>query len=139
MLIMIPFVSSAILFGDVLSNKNCSIPKLFKYNAGSSPAVSDFPIFFVGTASTSSGVATFYLTDDGTVNGTALFSSVKSVVATASNNTGTLTDVQLSSVKNFDGKTLTVNVVSSAGILLGGQGLEFAGTGITVNVTVIGE
>lgn len=140
LLISIPITASAILFGDVMTNTNMSVPKVYKYNAGSAPGLSDFPIEFIGSATTnSSGVATIQLTTDGTSGGSALFSSVRSIQVSAGNNTSTLTDVPLASVKSFDGKTLTVNVVNSAAILLGGQGLEFAGSGITVYVTVVGE
>lgn len=99
-------------------------------------------IIWNGTTTTNgSGLATFNATDDGTGSGAAIFTNVYSIQATAQSDTGTLGLVPLASIRAISGdnKTVTVNVVDSDAIVLGGQGLEFSGSGITVNLTIIGD
>jgi len=114
----------AIPYGDRVSEV-----KMYRYNAGSAPTEIGIITELIGTVQTSSGVATVYLTTDGTSTGIALFSNVVTMEATAKLNTGAIATVPLSSIKDLtSGKILTINAVESVGILLGGQGLEFAGT-----------
>ena len=69
-----------------------------------------------GSGTTTSGVATIYLTDDGLASGNALFSNVYSVQATSANNTTSAIAVPVASIKSVsaDKKTLTIEPTPSA-------------------------
>ncbi len=114
--------------------------QIFKYNAGLPPTIKLNRKRFIGQATTNgSGVATFEATLDGLSTGLPIFTTIDSIIATAQNNTAVVGNVPIASVKAItNGKSITVNVVESAGILVGGQGLEFSGSGITVYLQVEG-
>jgi len=82
---------------------------------------------------------TLYLTDDGTVSGTLLFSSVYHVSIAASE-IQTLADAPIMAGYSYNSGTglLTVKFLESAGILLGGQGLEAEEASTPITIFVIG-
>lgn len=98
-------------------------------------------IMWNGTATTTSGVATFNPTSDGTGAGTAFFTNIYSVLATASANTSTATAVPQAAVKlvSADRKTITVNVVTGTVLGLLGPTQVFASNGTSVYLTIIGD
>lgn len=112
----------------------------YKYNSGSAPSVFTTNKIFVGQATTdSSGVATFYMTTNGLSGGTAIFSSIHSIETIAQNNTSSVGSIPFVAVKAITNtKIVTINVLNAITIILGGLGLTFAGSGITVHLTVRG-
>jgi len=94
-----------------------------------------------GTATTSSGQATLYPTSDGTAGGTALFTNIYSIQATAVRNTTTATQFEFASVNNIsaDKKTLVINVGNGTTVVLGGASIVDAPDGTSVYVTIIGD
>lgn len=90
---------------------------------------------WTGTGTTLAGTATFYLTDNGTATGTALFTNISSIHAIAEANTVNPEQVPLSSIKSLsaDKKTLLINVILPAS-----PQSTFA-HGTKVYVTVIGD
>lgn len=93
-------------------------------------------ILWTGTAFTTSGVATLYLTDDGTAIGAALFTNIFSIQATAEANTVEAEQVPLANIKSLSGdkKTLLINVIVPAA-----PKSIFAPDGTKIHVTVIGD
>lgn len=112
----------------------------YKYNSGSAPTVFTANKIFVGQATTdSSGVATFYLTTNGLSGGTAIFSNIHSVETIGQNNTSSVGSIPFVAIKTItSNKIITINVLNAITIILGGLGLTFAGSGITVHLTVRG-
>ncbi len=96
---------------------------------------------WTGQATTTSGVATFYPTDNNNSNGNAFFTNIYTTIATAETNTGTATSVPQASVKAIgaDKKSVTVNAVD--GTILGALGATsvFAPDGTNVHLTIIGD
>lgn len=94
-----------------------------------------------GQTTSTSGVATFNVTDDGTSSGNAIFSSILTGTATPQANTSTATSVPNTAVKTIsaNNKVITVNVTVGTTIgLLGGPTLAFAPDGTVVNGFVVG-
>lgn len=93
-------------------------------------------ILWSGTAATINGVATIYLTDDGTATGTALFTNIFSIQAIAAANVPEADEVPLSGVKSLspDKKALIINVIIAAS-----PKSIFAPDDTKVYVTVIGD
>ena len=93
-------------------------------------------IIWTGMATTTSGVATLYLTDDGTATGTALFTNVFSILSIAEYNTVDPKEVSLASVKALspDKKTLTINLVRTTS-----PDTLFVPDETKIYVTVIGD
>ena len=89
----------------------------------------------------SSGVAILYPTDDGTAGGNAIFTDIAAIQVTADNNTSTVTAIPLGSLKSLstDKKTLTVNVLHAVSAIIGGFTLAFAGAGVLVYATIVGD
>lgn len=112
--------------------------RFVKYNAGSAPTYIS-PIFFFGTATTTGGVATVNLTDDGTATGNALFTTVINVQANAIVNTSSAIAVPSVAGKlvSADNKTLTINVVVGRNLLALGNTAAFAADGTQVYFTMI--
>ncbi|MFA5780267.1 MAG: hypothetical protein WC947_09040, partial [Elusimicrobiota bacterium] len=123
------------LYGD--GSSLTQLPVRQFYNVTVSTSVKGW----IGTATTTSGVATFYPTNDGTSGGTALFTNVTSVQATAQANASTAITVPLASVKaiSADKKTVTVNVVIGTTAVVSGPTLAFAPDGTVVYLTVFGN
>ncbi len=96
---------------------------------------------WTGTATVTSGVATFYPTDDNSATGTAIFSTIYSTFVTAASNTASAVDVPLASIKVVasDKKSVTVNAITGRALLLLGDTVEFAPNGTAVNLTIFGE
>jgi len=93
------------------------------------------------TAETSNGVATFYLTKDGTPEGEAIFRNVFNLQATARENTSSAIEVPYASIKEIssDLKTVTVNVTKGILLLTFGNTVEFSPDGTRVDLHVIGD
>lgn len=93
-------------------------------------------ILWTGTATTTSGVATLYLTDDGTATGIALFTNIFSIQAIAEANVVEPEQIPLASIKSLsaDKKTLVINVIIAAS-----PKSIFAPDDTKVYVTVIGD
>ena len=93
-------------------------------------------ILWTGTATTTNGVATLYLTDDGTAAGSALFTNIFSIQAIAEANIVEPEQVPLPSIKSLsaDKKTLAINVIVPAS-----PKSVFAPDDTKVHVTVIGD
>lgn len=89
-----------------------------------------------GSATVTSGVATFYPTADGLSNGTALFATIRNTQATAQANTatGTLVPIAVVKVVAADRKSVTVNV-----IVAGVAGGVAAADGTVVNLAIRGD
>lgn len=99
-------------------------------------------IFWSGTATTTSGVATFNPTDDNTSSGNALFSAFYAVVATAHVNTASVNGVPLCGTKSIaaDRKTVTVNVINVTTLgALGGNAGAFVANGTEVHLMIVGN
>jgi hypothetical protein len=120
-------------YGDMVAEV-----KSYRYNAGASPSEIGMLKVIFGTVTTSSGVATVQLTMDGLSTGAALFTNILSVQATAEFNTSSVANVPLGSVRSItSGKTLTLQAVESATVVLAAQGLEYSGT-VVIDFFVIG-
>jgi hypothetical protein len=96
---------------------------------------------WTGTATTTSGIATFNPTSDGTESGTALFTNVNAVHALAVNNTTTPTSYPFASLKQVvsGNKTITVNVGIGTSLISLGNTIINAPDGTNVYLTVIGN
>jgi len=97
---------------------------------------------WTGSATTTSGVATFTPTDDNTASGNALFTNIYSVQATAQNNTGTAINVPSAAIKLIaaNKKSITVNVVTGQNIgILGAASAVFAADGTVVTIQIVGD
>lgn len=115
--------------------------RVYVYNVGASPSLALSPVIFFGTGTTNgSGIATIHLTANGLSGGTALFNTIRSIHCSAQNNTSSIGSIPIASVKALtnSNKTLTVNVLETVTIILGGLGLQFVGSGFTVNVMILG-
>lgn len=112
----------------------------YKYNAGSAPTQYTANKIFVGQATTnSSGVATFHMTTNGLSGGTAIFTTIHSIEVIAENNTSSVSNIPLVSIKAITGgKSVSINVLNPLTIILGGLGLTFAGSGVNVHMTARG-
>lgn len=84
--------------------------------------------------------ATFNPTSDNTATGTALFTNIYAVIATAQIDTPTATTVSLASVKAIspDKRTITVSAVSGIVLVALGATMELD-TAVTVHLVVIGD
>src|SRR6266850_193603 len=71
------------------------------------------------TSTVTSGVATFYPTDDGTAGGVAMFQMIETVHPTAEKNTSTMSDVPTASLKAISGDRKTITVNCTVGTVLG--------------------
>lgn len=97
---------------------------------------------WVGSATTTDGVATVYPTDNGNVTGNAFFGTVLGAVCSTVVNTGNATSVPISGLKSVstDKKTVQVNVVRGLAIaiplLL--NTLQFVPDGTEVSVIIFG-
>lgn len=117
------------------------LEKIYIFNNGGAPIVGSNIKKFIGSGTTdSSGLVIFNLTFDGTQSGNSIFSVVYSILATAQNDSTSITDIPLASIRSLtnDKKQLTVVAMNSSAIIMGGQGLEMSGAGIIINVEVIG-
>ncbi len=104
---------------------NETFPRTFLDNA-----VNLAPVKCLASAVTVGGVATFYLTKDGTGDTDGIFDSIDYVFAVARTNTATATAIPTCSVKAItNNKVVTVNVFN----LLG-----FVGDGVVVNLIAYG-
>lgn len=99
------------------------------------------PITWYGTATVSSGVATFYPTADGTASGTALFTNIHSVQAIAVNNTSSAIAYPSASINTVaaNKKTITVNVCNGVNLGILGNTVVNAPNGTVVYLTLIGN
>lgn len=94
-----------------------------------------------GAVAGGGGVCTLFPTTTGLVGGTALFSSIAGIFALAFNNTASVIAAPLVSGKliSADRKTLTLNVVTGTGVLLGGNTTAQAPNGTVVYVLIVGS
>lgn len=100
------------------------------------------PIIWNGTATTTSGIATFYPTVDGSPTGTAIFTNINSVQAIAANNTTTEINYMFTSLKQIvaGNKTITINVGSGTNVSAGGgDSIINAPDGTPVYLTIFGN
>ncbi len=99
------------------------------------------PIIWRGTATTTSGVATFYPTDDGTSEGDALFSVIEFYQATARLNTAAAIECPMAAIKEISGdlKTVTVNVIKGINLAVVGDTVEFVPNGTEVSLYLDGH
>lgn len=90
---------------------------------------------------TTSGVATFHPTIDGTTGTAALFTTIFSVLATPSINTASAVSVPSAGIKliSADRKTITVNVITGTTLLALGATSAFAANGTVTYLTIIGK
>lgn len=94
-----------------------------------------------GSATTTSGVATFYPTSDGTGAGTAIFTNIYSVQVTASADTAATITVPLAAVKLIaaDKKSITANVVKGVTLAALGDTVTFVADGTVTYMTITGD
>src|SRR6185312_7567095 len=100
------------------------------------------PIIWNGTATTTTGIATFNPTVDGTPTGTAIFTNIYAVQAIAANNTTTEINYMFASLKQIvaGNKTITINVGSGTNIPAGGgDSIITAPDGTPVYLTIFGN
>lgn len=100
------------------------------------------PIIWSGTATTSSGTAAFYPTVDGTPSGTAIFTNIHSVQATAIYNTITATQYVFTSIQGIDVGNQKVTVNAGTGTTVasgGGASVVNAPDGTTIYLTIFGN
>ena len=107
------------------------------YHNGS--AVGNIITATVDNETTDGENTTVYLTDDGTVSGNRLFSSVYHVSIAAAE-IQSLAEAPIMAGYSYNSGTglLTVKFLESAGILLGGQGLEAEESATPITIFVIG-
>lgn len=125
-------------FSGITANDVFTIKPITQYWHNGTQQLSAKHITFTGT--TTSGSVVFYLTDDGTVNGTALCSSApKSVSVTSNNSTA---NVATSYAVTNSEKTLTItakipNAISLLGVdVISASALGNAVNGTEINVSV---
>lgn len=100
----------------------------------------DDAIEYARTANTNaSGVATFYLTSDRTVSGSALYTTVYSTTVSAMPYGGSNNYQVTSYTVSPDLKTVTVSVNQMAGAILGFVNVTSAAAGIPVNLKLKGK
>ena len=112
---------------------------------GAAPTASVNTKVYVGTATTSSGTATFYPTLNGLANGRAIFSNIAGVQASVVVNTAAANTVCYTGVRSISSNTVVVNAVSPSGTVttaaVGGAKTYSIGPapdGSPVNVTIMG-
>lgn len=101
-------------------------------------------VLYVDSASTTSGVATFFPTSTGLVGGTALFSTIYSVQATARASAITAITVPFCSVNSIsaDKKIIKVNAIKGITIAppaVGAATTTFVPNGTIIYLTIIGK
>ena len=138
-----PAASRTYAINDVGANGNFvmspSMHTLVHYNGTSTLAA---PIVWSGSATTTTGIATFHPTVDGTTGTAALFTNIFSVTALAANNTTTATSYPFASLQAIavGNKTITVNVGIGQNLgALGGATISNAPNGTTVYLTIFGN
>lgn len=100
---------------------------------------------FIGGGTTTNGVATIYLTQNGTATGAAIFTKKPLIFPSAEYNASTATDAPAPSIKSLsaDFKTLTLQASRGASVsLLGLTTLstsQYVPNGTVINVFAIGE
>lgn len=137
-----PAASRIYAYPDLLSNGNIvlsSSTQTIKHYNGIT-AVSK-PIEWWGTATTTTGVATFNATVDGTAGGTAIYTNIFSVEAIAVTNTATAINCPLCSIKSIASvKNITINVVNGQTLgALGGATAGFVPDGTVVYLSIKGN
>lgn len=107
---------------------------------GASGALLNAPKLWAGTATTTSGVATFNPTADGTGSGAALFGTVAAVHATAEANTATMTSVPHAALKAVSGSKQAVTINVTVGTVLGvlGATILAAPDGTVTHLLLVG-
>lgn len=129
--------------GQLTAASNTTIDKLYdhwhsttQYNA------SQLRVYTNSGSTDANGKYTVYLTENGLVGGTALFSSVLNIDAIGFDGSGDPLQAPLCFVESINGVTLTIRAVRgvSQGILIGGtiNTLQYVGSGYTIHVKVIG-
>lgn len=113
------------------------------YSVYNGTSVVTNPIMWMGSATTTTGVATFFPTSDGTGSGTALFpTSITASSAIPTTNTSTATSFPFASIKVIaaDRKTITVNVgVGVASVGSGSASATTAPDGTVVTLILWGN
>ncbi len=103
--------------------------------------MSNVKMISVNVVTASTGLATVYLTSDGTSNGPALFTTILSIQVVALRDTTTAVQMVFASIKTISGdnKTLVVNAVTGSNIAIGGgASLVTAPIGTVLSVFVVG-
>lgn len=123
-------VTEAVAYaGDVATRRKAYVSGVLKNDS----------FIYSAKATTSSGVATFYITDDGTSSGSAIFTNVYadsiSVVAY-----GSAANYQpYSPTVAGDKKSITVNLNQATSVLLGAIQLVTAANGVDCRLYVMGD
>lgn len=124
-------------------NINTYLPtNYFASSQGVAPSVLNGRKEYHGIAVTNiSGVATFFINSTGNIGGIPLFSSLSTSFfsCVAISNTSSPISVPLVAIKAVTSDTVTVNVVRGLTTVLASPTLQFAGSGITVHLYVIGN
>jgi len=100
------------------------------------------PKIWTGSATTTTGVATFFPTSDNTGTGTALFTNIYSVQVTANTNTASAIAVPVASVKLIaaDKRSITANAITGQNVgILGAASVAFAPNGTVLNMVIVGD
>lgn len=101
------------------------------------------PVLYTqGAVTSSGGIATFYLTDDGTATGTALFTYTPRLYATAYVATPTAINVPVCCGSYISGDLITVEVTVASGTNVpigGGPSMALVGAGIGVYLWAVGS
>lgn len=92
-----------------------------------------------GSALTTSGLATFYPTDDGTVTGAPYFSSVDMVAHSATIATGTATSAPLTSTKSKSATKVEINCLTGTVLGVLGATVVAAPDGTEVTCLIWGK
>jgi len=126
---------------SVKSEPKSYLPSTYLYNAGSAPTQVNWnEKKFIGTATTTGGVATFQVTTDGTSGGSALFGTINTIIVSCRANTASAVSVPSASTKVItSGKTITVNVITGTTLLALGATSAFAADGTVVDILIFGN
>lgn len=100
-----------------------------------------YDMIWADQATTTSGEATFFPTDDGTATGRALFSSFDAIQLTGQRNTGLFTAVPFPSIKTVAGDLKSIVVMAAMGTVLGIVGATMLSVpdGTVIHCTIFGR
>lgn len=138
-----PAASRSYAINDLGANGNFVLSTTAKsYNFYSGTTGVQNPIVWTGSATVTTGIATFFPTNTGLVGGTTLFpTAISSAIATAVANTTTTTSYPFASIQAINaGRTqVTVNVGVGTNPGIGGATIINAPNGTVVYLTIWGN
>lgn len=123
-------------------NINSYLPtKYFAATQGIPPSILSGRKEYYGTALTnSSGVATVYVNSTGAIGGTPLFTDLANayITCTPIQNTSSVIDVPLASIKSIVGDVISINVVRGNTVIIASSTMRFVNSGVKINIYIVG-